>query len=408
MMARMPSEHRWLLIAGLYFSQGIPLGLAMEALPALLRRQGASLDSLAFLPLVGLPWVLKFLWASRVDNHWSASLGRRRSWILPMQSLVLLCLAGAAILGISSETAPAIIVLAAIGSIASATQDIATDGLTAEHFEGPALARANALQVGGTMIGFFFGGSGCLMLMGVLGQHVPLLILALPVACSLLLAWWWQERSTEAAAKPDAASLRGFIVRRGAWPLMFASFLSAMTAVAGHGLSKLLLIDAGWPLEAVGRVGMVGGVVTVVLGCGGGSWLVGRVGARCVFAGGIAISGGAACLWMWLAAMSPVLPQEWVWLATVLGCFGAGAASVAMMTMAMTFAGRGGQAGTDMTAIQSTRDLGEISTSSSLTAIASQMGYTGSFMTGAAIAAVTLVGFVASRREAEDERIPLP
>lgn len=30
--------HLWLMIALLYFSQGIPLSLAMEALPALLRR----------------------------------------------------------------------------------------------------------------------------------------------------------------------------------------------------------------------------------------------------------------------------------------------------------------------------------------------------------------------------------
>lgn len=401
MIARSRSAHRWLLIAGLYFTQGIPLGLAMEALPTLLRRQGAPLDSLAFLPLVGLPWVLKFLWASQVDNHWSASFGRRRSWILPMQSLVLLCLVGAAMLGVSSESAPAIIALAAIGSFASATQDIATDGLTAEHFSGAALARANALQVGGTMVGFFLGGSGCLLLMGVLGQHTALSILALPVACSLLLAWWWREHATQAAAKPDGASLRGFIVRPGAWPLLLAAFLSAMTAVAGYGLSKLLLVDAGWPLEAVGLVGIVGGMVTVVLGCGGGSWLVGRYGARPIFATGLAISGAAACLWIWLAGRSPALPEEWVWLATLLGCFGAGGTSVAMMTMAMTFAGRGGQAGTDMTAIQSTRDLGEISTSSSLTAIASQMGYMGSFMAGAAIAAGTLIGFVVSRRKAE-------
>ena len=39
MMTHARSAQRWLLIAGLYFTQGIPLGLAMEALPALLRRQ---------------------------------------------------------------------------------------------------------------------------------------------------------------------------------------------------------------------------------------------------------------------------------------------------------------------------------------------------------------------------------
>ncbi len=392
------TAHRWLLIASLYFSQGIPLGLAMEALPALLRRQGASLDSLAFLPLVGLPWVLKFLWASQVDNRWSASLGRRRSWILPMQALVLLCLACAALLGMSASTAPAIIALAALGSIASATQDIATDGLTAEQFEGPALARANALQVGGTMVGFFFGGSGCLLLTGLGGQHLALAVLALPVACSWLLAWRWKEHSMPAGARAGLASLRGFVSRPGAWPLMLAAFLSAMTAVAGYGLSKLLLIDAGWALEQVGRVGMVGGLVTVLLGCGGGAWLVGRWGARPMFGLGIASGGLAACVWIWLASLSGSLPSNWVWLATVLGCFGSGAASVSMMTMAMAFAGQGRQAGTDMTVIQSTRDLGEISTSSSLTALAAQMGYSGSFAAGAVVAALTLAGVLALPR----------
>jgi len=39
-----------------------------------------------------------------------------------------------------------------------------------------------------------------------------------------------------------------------------------MTAVAGYGLSKLLLVDAGWPLEEVGKVGMAGGMITVLLG----------------------------------------------------------------------------------------------------------------------------------------------
>lgn len=51
-------RHRRLVItlALLYLSQGIPIGLAMDALPTLLRQDGAPLQALAFLPLVGLPW----------------------------------------------------------------------------------------------------------------------------------------------------------------------------------------------------------------------------------------------------------------------------------------------------------------------------------------------------------------
>ncbi|MDQ6216291.1 MFS transporter, partial [Achromobacter insolitus] len=150
------------MIGALYFSQGIPLGVAMEALPALLRRDGADLQALAWLPLVGLPWVLKFLWAPVVDNRWTRAMGRRRSWIVPMQSIVLACLVGLAFLGIDAVAAPWVVVLMALASLASATQDIATDVLAAERFQGQALARANAVQVGGTMVGFFFGGPGCL------------------------------------------------------------------------------------------------------------------------------------------------------------------------------------------------------------------------------------------------------
>ncbi len=136
-------RHRRLVItlALLYLSQGIPIGLAMDALPTLLRQDGAPLQALAFLPLVGLPWVVKFLWAPWVDNHWSRRLGRRRSWILPMQCIVLTCLLGLATLGLGVASAGWAVGLLALASLSSATQDIATEGMAAEHFSGELLAK---------------------------------------------------------------------------------------------------------------------------------------------------------------------------------------------------------------------------------------------------------------------------
>jgi hypothetical protein len=140
---------------------------------------------------------------------------------------------------------------------------------------------------------------------------------------------------------------------------------------------------------------MVGGGITVLLGCGGGAWLAGRIGARALFALGIAASALAAALWLWLAGQTPALlvteMRAGVWAATALGCFGAGSASVAVMTLAMAFAAQGTQAGTDMTAVQSARDVGEIATSSSLTGLAAHAGYAGSFAAGLAVALAALV-----------------
>ena len=385
---------QWPMIACLYASQGIPFGLAMEALPAILRGQGASLGALAYLPLVSLPWVLKCGWAPIVDNHWSPRLGRRRSWILPMQALVLALLLGVMAIGVTQATLPYLLALSVAASLASATQDIATDGLVAERFEPHVLGTANAVQVAGTMIGFFYGGPVFLMAYARVGLTGALLLLALPIALSLALVAAWREPASlsDRWPRPRQASLWRFLRSgRHAWALVAAAFLSAVTVVACHGLSKLLLVDAGWALEKIGQVGMVGGAVTIVLGCGGGAWLVSRLGTWPVFFTGIASAGVAAAVWTALAWTSPALPAYAVWVATLLTSFGAGSASVAMMTAAMRFAHARDQAGTDMTAVQSMRDLGEMAASSSLMALAALAGYGGSFMVGVGLALAALV-----------------
>lgn len=382
----------WPLIACLYISQGVPFGLAMEALPAALRHAGAELAALAWLPLVGLPWVLKWSWASRVDNHWHQRLGRRRSWIIPMQSLVLACLLGVWMLGISAATLPWLLALAVAASLASATQDVATDALVAEQFPASSLPAANAVQVASTMVGFFYGGPVFLMIYGKLGQAAAMLALALPISASLSLVLAWREPAVQASGQSGKASLRHFLLSgRSAWGLIAAAFLSAVTVVACHGLGKLLLVDAHWPLTKVGQIGMLGGAVTIVLGCGGGAWLVRRLGAWPAFHAGIAAAGTAAAIWAWLAWQAPALPLAAVWTATLLASFGAGSASVAVMTAAMRFAHSRHQAGTDMTMVQSMRDLGEMAASSSLIALAAGVGYTQGFLLGLVLAMLTLI-----------------
>jgi len=390
-MSPRPPTLLWPLIACLYISQGIPFGLAMEALPTALRHAGTELATLAWLPLVGLPWVLKWSWAAWVDNHWAMAAGRRRSWILPMQAIVLGALLGVWFLGISADTLPWLLGLAVTASLASATQDVATDALVAEQFPSRYLPTANGIQVASTMVGFFYGGPVFLMIYGRMGQAPAMLALALPICVSLLLALAWREPATQMIHRSDRASLlRFFLSGRSAWLLVAAAFLSAVTVVACHSLGKLLLADAHWPLAKIGQIGTLGGVMTILLGCGGGAWLVRRLGAWPAFHAGIAAAGLAAATWAWLASHSPSLPVAVVGIATLLASFGAGCASVAIMTAAMDFTRRRHQAGTDMTMVQSSRDFGEMAASSVFIALAAQLGYVQGFLLGLALAALTL------------------
>lgn len=387
-------KHRQLVITLglLYLAQGIPMGIAMDALPTLLRQEGSALSAIAFIPLVGLPWVLKFLWAPVVDNYWFKSLGRRRSWIIPMQIIVTFCLLLLAILGISIETAKWGVTLLAIASLASATQDIATDGMAAEHASGTLLSKINAVQIAGVMGGFFLGGAGMMILTDKLGQHTALLLFALVPAISLFFITLFRQKAKydegENGDSPNASLLK-MVRRKGAVRLLTLTLLSAVTAVSGFGLAKLFLSDSGWSLAEIGKMGMMGGMVTLFFGCGGGAWLINKIGVWRAFSAGLLCALGSSLLWFSQSIGSISLTI--VTVCIVLGSLSSGITSVAIMTAGMRFASTDNQAGTDMTAVQSMRDIGEMACAMMLVSLTATIGYRGGFGLAAIIAVCALI-----------------
>ncbi|MEX9754535.1 RhtX/FptX family siderophore transporter [Providencia vermicola] len=373
----------------LYLAQGIPMGVAMDALPTFLRHDGSELSVLAFLPLVGLPWVIKFLWAPFVDNHWGKTLGRRKSWIIPMQVVVTVSMFSLSVIGFSVENAIACVALLCLSSLASATQDIATDGMAAEQVNSAMLSKINAIQIAGVMAGFFIGGAGLMMMSDSLGQHMSLAILACVPLLSLLFIAVCPLKKTQTSVVAEKASLLNTFKRRGAPRLLLLTLLSAVTAVSGFGLAKLFLNDAGWSLAEIGKMGMAGGMVTLILGCGGGAWLIGKIGVWRAFSFGLLFALLSSLLWM-VQSVNGVM-MGLVATCIVLGSLSAGITSVAIMTAGMQFASRYHQAGTDMTAVQSTRDIGELASSMMLVGLTAAIGYSGGFMLGAGIAFVALL-----------------
>lgn len=397
-------KHRQLVVTLglLYLAQGIPMGIAMDALPTLLRQEGSALSAIAFIPLVGLPWVLKFLWAPVVDNYWFKSLGRRRSWIIPMQVIVTFCLLLLAIIGISIETAKWGVTLLAIASLASATQDIATDGMAAEHASGTLLSKINAVQIAGVMGGFFLGGAGMMILTDKLGQHTALLLFASVPAISLFFITLFRQKAKydegEDGDSPNASLLKT-VRRKGAVRLLTLTLLSAVTAVSGFGLAKLFLSDSGWSLAEIGKMGMMGGMVTLFFGCGGGAWLINKIGVWRAFSAGLLCALGSSLLW--LSQSTGSISLSIVAVCIVLGSLSSGITSVAIMTAGMHFASTDNQAGTDMTAVQSMRDIGEMACAMMLVSLTSVIGYSGGFGLAAVIALGALLVTIANVRYQE-------
>lgn len=83
----LPRQDRrnFLLLVLLYFLQGIPMGLATGSVPFLLKSH-LSYGQIGVFSLATYPYSLKLLWSPIVDAVWSPKLGRRKSWIIPMQT----------------------------------------------------------------------------------------------------------------------------------------------------------------------------------------------------------------------------------------------------------------------------------------------------------------------------------
>ncbi len=84
----LPTQDRrnFLLLILLYFLQGIPMGLALGSVPIILKKH-LSYGQIGVFSLAAYPYSLKLLWSPIVDALWSPVLGRRKSWILPIQML---------------------------------------------------------------------------------------------------------------------------------------------------------------------------------------------------------------------------------------------------------------------------------------------------------------------------------
>jgi len=160
-------DRRVLAILVLGFASGLPLALTGQTLQAWLKESGVSLQSIGLFALVGVPYTLKFLWAPLIDRlplpiltRW---LGRRRSWLILAQALLMAAIVGLAL----SNPAQALAVTAilAVGvAFASATQDIVIDAWRVEILEQRQLAAGAASIVFGYRLGMLVSSAGALYL----------------------------------------------------------------------------------------------------------------------------------------------------------------------------------------------------------------------------------------------------
>ncbi|RKH01215.1 MFS transporter [Corallococcus sp. CA053C] len=276
-MRRFPSR-LWLLCA-LYFVQGLPFGFQVTALPVYLRTRGVSLAALGFAGALSLPWMLKALWAPLVDRYGSERVGRRRSWILPMQAGLAVACACAA-LASDRDSLPLLLGLIFVMNLFAATQDIAVDGFAVDLLRPEELGLGNTAQVVGYKLGMLTGGGLLVWASSRIGWSGLFWVMSALCLAVFTVVLFVREPPHHAEQGPPAPKLdwaglfsriKGVLTVPGTgWLLLFIG-----TYKLGETMSDVLykpfLVDAGYTPAQIGLWVGTWGTAASLLGstCGG-------------------------------------------------------------------------------------------------------------------------------------------
>ncbi|CDS82249.1 related to putative acetyl-coenzyme A transporter [Sporisorium scitamineum] len=165
-----PQDQRaMILLVVLYLLQGVPVGLAFGTMPFLLKSK-LSYGDIGFFMLCTYPYSLKLFWSPIVDSTFvnelqlpllgKISLGRRKSWIVPVQTVV-----GVMFWYLSSNVdqllladllnVKLITLIFFVLILFAATQDIAVDGWALTLLSQENLSYASTAQTVGLNSGYF-------------------------------------------------------------------------------------------------------------------------------------------------------------------------------------------------------------------------------------------------------------
>jgi PAT family beta-lactamase induction signal transducer AmpG len=197
------------------FSAGLPYALLLGTLYAWLGEAGVDLQTMGVFSLIGLAYAFKFLWSPLVDRlvlPGLERLGRRRSWLLPIQLalgfvfITLSTLDPQSALGQFS-------LLAGVAAFASATQDIVIDAWRIDVADEVAtLEILSAVYQFGYRIATLAGGALALVAAARIGWPAVYFwmgVAMLGVAATTLLAPDTPRRSAGTAAQ--ALGLHGHL-----------------------------------------------------------------------------------------------------------------------------------------------------------------------------------------------------
>lgn len=293
-----------LLLLG--FSSGLPLSLTSSTLQGWFTVSGIDLITIGSLSLVGIPYLIKFLWAPLLDRYVPPLLGRRRGWMLITQIALLLSIASMAFF--NPEDNPHLLFkLAFLVAIFSASQDIAFDAYRTDVLLPKERGIGAAFSVTGYRIAMLVSGGLAFILADFWGWKLTYLVMAGLMAVGILSSYFGPEPSRQAAPPRTlvAAIILPFVALRRRQNIYYLLLLIVLyklgDAFVGTLTTTFLLRGLDFSLTEVGTITKVLGISATLVGVFIGGFFLERIGLfRALFLFGICQS-LSNLLFFWLA-----------------------------------------------------------------------------------------------------------
>jgi len=310
------------------FSAGLPLLLVFGTLSFWLREAGIDRTTIGYLSWVGLAYGFKWVWAPLVDRLpipvLTRLLGRRRSWLLLSQVVIMASLVSMALTDPRAALLPVVWCALAV-AFASATQDIALDAFRIESADAQRQAALAASYQTGYRIAMIWAGAGVLWIAaraevagGGAYQHGAWQTAYLVMAASMLLGMVTVLCSPEPAPReiPPARNAAEWL--KSALVDPFADFLRRygkhalliLALIAVYRISDVVMgimanpfyVDMGYTKDEVATVTKIYGVVMTLVGAFVGGALAMRFGVMKVLMLGAVLSAATNLLFAWLGS----------------------------------------------------------------------------------------------------------
>ncbi|MEM8839664.1 MAG: MFS transporter [Pseudomonadota bacterium] len=245
----------WILLFSLYVTQFLPIAFFAVALPVILRENGASLHDISLFYILGLVWVVKFIWAPLIDRVRFGRFGHYRIWLLITQSLLVVLVCVAAFVVDPSDLG-LLLLFGSASAVVASTQDIAADAVGCRLLPRDMHGLGGSVQLCGGLVGTILGGGGVLIIYGWAGWQASALLVAAALAPVIIQILLFDDRiigdSDGRKETVPFTRLISFWVGRDRLALAMILMFLPLSVTMASALSAPRLVDRGWASDDVG------------------------------------------------------------------------------------------------------------------------------------------------------------